>query len=159
MSLLVVEGDLLKSDCTMIMHQANCFGKMGAGIAKQVAKEYPAVYLADVNYDIPVGSKDRLGKWSGAFVTNNYTSNPQLIINLYGQYNYGRGLQTDYDALSWALSWALATASAKTKQYTAKIGVPYGMGCRLAGGDWRIVSNILEDISGGQGLDIYAYKL
>ena len=155
MSLIIVEGDLLKSDCTMIMHQANCFGKMGAGIAKQIAKEYPSVYLADINYDIPVGSRDRLGRWSGAFVTSNYTNTPQLIVNLYGQYNYGRGLQTDYDALSWAL----ATALVQTKSHTGKVGVPYGMGCRLAGGDWRIVSNILDDISGGQGLDIYAYKL
>lgn len=155
MSLIFVEGDLLDSDCTMILHQANCFSTMGAGIAKEIARRYPSVYLADVNYKVPKGSLNRLGHWSGAVVKNNTTGLDQLVVNMYGQYGYGKGLQTNYDALSWALTRALW----ENRGSLGKVGVPYNLGCGYAGGDWNIVSNILKDLSDVTGVDIYVYRL
>jgi len=41
----------------------------------------------------------------------------------------------------------------------SKVGVPYKMGCGLAGGDWDIVLKILNRQSEKHDVDIYIYKL
>lgn len=156
MSLEVVNGNLLESDCAVMAHQCNCFSTMGAGIAKQFAQKWPAVANADKNF-MPKDSTGKLGKCSSALVANDKV----LVYNLYGQYNYGRGTQqTNYDALEKSLRMMID----ELKQlgnlfYKLKIGVPYAMGCGLAGGDWNVVSGILTKVSDEHGIKIYAYKL
>ena len=39
-----VKADIFTTDCDIIVHQVNCYGVMGAGIAKQVKERYPDVY-------------------------------------------------------------------------------------------------------------------
>lgn len=159
MTLFLVEGDLLKSDCTIILHQCNCFGKMGAGLAKQIAKIYPEAYLADKSEIVhSIGNKSRLGDYSFAVTKNVNTGETLLIFNVYGQYNYGRGLQTSYGALTLALDGAFSSIEIASLE-KVKIGVPYKMGCDRAGGEWDIVSEILELISRKYDLDIYIYKI
>lgn len=36
-----VKADIFTTDCDIIVHQVNCYGVMGAGIAKQVKERYP----------------------------------------------------------------------------------------------------------------------
>ena len=38
------DGDIFKGDETFKVHQVNCKGAMGAGIARQVRNDYPEVY-------------------------------------------------------------------------------------------------------------------
>lgn len=147
--LKVVRGNLLKSDCDVLVHQANCFGKMGAGIAKQIVKQYPMVEAVDKNYHIPVGSKGRLGNYSEYKDKNGVT-----IVNMYSQYRWGRGVrQTDYTAMEKAVRKILEDVEGD------KVGMPYLIGCDLAGGDWGKVESILETVSNELGRDIYLYKL
>lgn len=144
----VVKGDLLKSDCDVIIHQANCFAKMGAGIAKQIVAKYPMVGLVDKSFKIPVGSRERLGNYSEYKDSNGVT-----IVNMYSQYNYGRGkLQTDYKAMEKAFMRIMQEVKGN------KIGLPYLMGCDLAGGNWDTVYSLLEHVSNEVGRDIYLYK-
>ena len=155
MTVYTIQGNLLESDCSVIIHQANCFATMGAGIAKQIRDLYPTVYYVDKNYKVPVGSKSRLGHTS-----HDYVDGPHgrlLVINLYGQYSYGRGTQTDYAAFKKGLHSILRRMEELGRGY--KIGLPYGIGCGLAGGDWSIVSEIIEEASEKFGRDIYLYKL
>ena len=42
-------GDLLKSDCDIIVHQVNVNGIMGGGIARQIAEQNP-ILLQDYEY-------------------------------------------------------------------------------------------------------------
>lgn len=37
----VIRGDILQSDADIIVQQVNCRGVMGAGLAKQIASQYP----------------------------------------------------------------------------------------------------------------------
>lgn len=149
----VIKGDLLKSDCNFIIHQANCFATMGAGIAKQIQRLYPESYIVDRNYHIPVGNRNRLGNFSCTDMKNDV-----VIFNMYSQFHYGRGKQTDYQAFKLALNIILITIIHSGKS-RLKIGMPYGIGCGLAGGDWKIVSEIIKSASKEKNVDIFLYKL
>lgn len=159
MAVYTVVGDLLKSDCNIIAHQANCFGTMGAGIAKQIVRSFPQVLESDRNYKIPVGSRERLGHFSSCKVNNN--GKALIIANLYGQYNYGRGKQTDSLAFKQSLQRLILAAkkSSKKLSFLPKIGIPYGIGCGLAGGNWNEIYSIINQLSNQYNYDIYLYKL
>ena len=45
MSVSIIQGDVLKTSAKYICHQVNTFGVMGAGVALQIKKNYPHVYL------------------------------------------------------------------------------------------------------------------
>lgn len=147
-------GDLLKSDCTVVMHQANCRSTMGSGIAASIAKKYPGAKIVDENslYD----PDEKFGSYTAYKDDNGVT-----IVNLYGQYNFGREvLQTNYDKLESAIDMFFhAVNSGIYNKSSLKIGVPYKMGCDRAGGDWSVVSDILDRQSKKHQLDIYIYKL
>lgn len=150
----MVNGDLLKSDCNIMIHQANCFNVMGAGIAKQIKKLFPGAFEADKNFPIPVGSEERLGCFS------HYYNGHVTIVNLYGQYKYGRrAVQTSYAGLERGLDSIIAhLASHRASGYTYKVGVPYNMGCGNAGGSWDIVLGIISKIANKYQYPIYIYK-
>lgn len=146
------KGDLLKSDCTVIMHQCNCFSTMGAGIAKSIAKKYPEALRAD--RDLALNPKARLGHFSTVTVGN------ITIANLYGQFHYGAFIkQTNYEMLENALDEFFTFAKTKNYINLDKVGIPNKMGCGLAGGNWKTVHEILERVSNKHNIDIYIYKL
>ena len=97
-------------------------------------------------------AEDKLGKFSFATVKN------ITIVNLYGQFHYGRGKQTNYKMLEKAINDFIEFAK-ENKINMDKIGVPYKMGCGLAGGDWAIVEKILFEQSEKHNLNIYIYQL
>lgn len=70
-----IKGDILDVTEGIIVQQVNCFGVMGAGLAKQIRDKWPKVYD---NYQIRVNSvednKNILGMSSWAYVNN------QLIV-------------------------------------------------------------------------------
>jgi len=144
------DGDLLKSDCTVIMHQANCFSTMGAGIARQIAFLYPGAERADREH--PCSPKGRLGSFS-------YSEEKDFtVVNLYGQFSFGPGRQTDYRALQNAID-KFFTHAKESNIDLSKVGVPFNLGSGLAGGRWSIVERILKEESDKHGVDIYVYKL
>lgn len=156
------KGDLLKSDCNVIMHQANCFSTMGSGIAKSIAKLYPEAKKADNGY---LGEpQERHGKFSMATVDG------VTIANLYGQYDFGSHLKNDkiqleknYKMLEQAMD-SFFTFAKNLNQKDAKInlnkvGVPYKMGSDRAGGNWEVIKQILERQSEKHEIDIYIYEL
>lgn len=153
-----LEGDLLESDCTVIMHQANCLSIMGGGIAKSIAEKYP---LAEkVDRECPYEPEYKYGKYSLAILPNGLT-----IFNLYGQLKPGRVKRSGQHERMRKLESSLHSAfhllncSKGTNIDSTKVGLPYGIGCGLAGGDWTKVRQILERVSDFHGIDIYLYKL
>ncbi len=154
----IVNGDLLTSDCSVIMHQANCLCAMDAGIAKNIREIYPETYEADKNDTRPPNQK--LGSFSYAIIQKT-----NLIIgNIYGQLKYfGPARLTNYEALENGLLSFLSELHAIKMEHKInckdKVGVPYGIGCGLARGKWEIVSHILESISSQVEKDIWIYRL
>ena len=145
----VVDGDVLTAfdnNVVAIGHQVNCQGVMGAGLAKQIRSQYPAIYN---QYKIACNKcQPLLGKIQPISVGNN-----KFIVNIFGQDRYGRsGTYTDYNALNKALI--------KMKDYfTGDLALPYGIGAGLAGGDWSRVSDIISSIFDSCEQTMYLYKL
>lgn len=150
--LIDVEGNLLESECDGIIHQVNCLGKMGSGIARQIREKWPGVYW-DYKKAYQKGQL-KLGN----VIISEYGP---IVYNMCSQFDYCmvrgcRKVHTDYHALTTALRIILKHA----KEIELKrVGVPFGIGCGLGGGNWETVKAILEDISNDEGVDIYIYKL
>ena len=151
------KGDILRSDCDVVMHQANCQSTMGSGIAKQIRAEFPVVY--EVDCASTLSPEHKLGTFTYAAVQNNGKNIE--IVNLYGQLFYGaeRKLYTNYKALKSALFGYLADRMVREGTLSQlKIGVPKYMGCARAGGDWKVVTGILETATKEFNISIHTYE-
>ncbi|MCL2061790.1 MAG: macro domain-containing protein [Firmicutes bacterium] len=150
----IMNGNLLESGAEVICHQVNCKGAMDAGIAKQIKIKYPKVFevyqkvCADAGYD----HAKLLGTICDVPVEKG--KNSLIICNLFGQDNYqGSGFCfTDYNALRAALE------KVKENHGNKKIALPYRMSCSLAGGDWRVVEEIILDAFGND-CDVTIYRM
>ena len=132
-----INGDLIKlakeGHFDVIIHGANCFCRMGSGIAKQVAAEIPSAVDAD-NKTLP-GDIRKLGNYTEAMVPGNYVC---YILNCYTQFRYGTDqIQFDYEAFTLCLRKINFRFKGKT------IGLPL-IGAGLAGGDWNKIKNIIK---------------
>lgn len=142
-------GDLVSAfidnEVNVFGHQANCMKVMGAGIALQVKKRLPELYMAD---QMSLRTPGKLG----TFTFHIYPHG--IAFNLYGQYNYGRDkCYTNYDAQRNALR--RLAFKLRNKQATARIGLSK-LGCSLAGGDWNLVAQIIEEELAGFDVTIYS---
>lgn len=129
--------DIFKYDSDAIVHQANCFTTMGSGVAKRLRELYPEAYEADCKTS--KGDKSKLGSFSVVKARDG-----KYIYNMYSQFTYGtEKRQTNYEAIYTGL------CAVKSHMIDAKLvtlSLPKGMGCKLGGGDWRIVSKMIEVI-------------
>ena len=147
-----VKGNLLdafdRGDVNVIAHQCNCFNTMGSGIAPQIARRWPVVQDAD-DTTLP-GDKDKLGKFTHAWVGDS------VVFNHYGQFYYGRqrGGDTDYVSLALAMRRMCVWLDTHYVADIVKIGFPK-IGCGLGGGDWEIVSKMIEFVFAGYEVTIY----
>ena len=140
----VVKGDLIKlalqKGFDVIIHGCNCQCAMGAGIAKAIKETFPEAYEADLK--TVKGSKDKLGTISCAVV--NRKEHEIIVVNGYTQYHWaGSGVLADYDAIRMVMRHVKENFSGK------KIGYPK-IGAGLAGGDWDIISKIIDQELDGE---------
>jgi O-acetyl-ADP-ribose deacetylase (regulator of RNase III) len=142
MSIEYRKGDLLEQkDVNFIIHCANCFNTMGAGIARAIAEKYPEAVEAD-NQTKP-GDPNKLGCFSYA-----KGKDGKIIANLYGQFDFGGGKRNlNYEAFYGGLE-AIHNQilDSKDKKKVFVVGMPKFIGCGLANGSWRVVKAMLEDI-------------
>jgi O-acetyl-ADP-ribose deacetylase (regulator of RNase III) len=152
----IQNGNLLKSDCDIIAHCCNCKLGFGSGIAGQIRKQLPYAYRA-FSEDIRT-PEDKLGTYSLGLSLDNRPD----VFNLYGQLSYGPGDKqyVDYRALLQSMlsmmDYVVDWKSKSTKKF--KIGLPYLIGCGLAGGDWHIVEELILNVSCQYSHDIYLYR-
>lgn len=136
-----VEDDLIdvakkrKYNISAIAHGCNCFCKMGAGIAKQIANEFPKVREAD-KLTKP-GDTKKLGN-----CTSTELPNGVRVFNLYTQYSFGRGSRkVNYEAVARAFERLNMHLSPEET-----LAIPL-IGCGLAGGDEDIILTIINKVS------------
>lgn len=130
-----VKGDLLEmfknGEFPMIAHGANCMKIMGAGIAGQIASQFPEVVEVDKGFPLP--ALYRLGDYS--VVTTQYGT----ILNFYTQLHPGKNFE--YSALKSCLK-KLSMEAIKTGSYF-ELAVPF-IGAGIGGGDWDTIKKILN---------------
>lgn len=150
-----VKGDLLASDCAVLIHGCNCFNVWGAGIARQMRDKYPEAYAADVRATERNGTKWKLGSFSDALARDG-----KVILNLYSQYDYGRGeVYANYRAIRDGLEKIhdyILLGDVERFPAWPKVGMPR-IGAGLGGGDWNVIEDIVKNIFDVN--DIYIYEL
>lgn len=133
--IIEINDDILNTDCDVIAHGVNCQGVMGSGVAKVLYEKWPTVRFAYLDYCHTRSPEKLLGR------IEEVHTNDKLIINCFTQleYGYDKKLYLSYDALERCI--------VKIKESGYKeVAIPK-IGCGLAGGDWQIVSNIINEIA------------
>lgn len=142
-----VTGDLVKdaSHYDAIVHGVNCLCRMQSGIARAIRERFPEAY--EVDQQTKPRDKAKLG-------TLTYTSNIKpVVVNAYIQFeDLPREIRhCDYDAVRSCMK------AIRKKFHGKKIGLPK-IGAGLAGGDWKIIREIIEEELGDEDVTIVIYK-
>ena len=178
MKIETIEGNLLdfppycKNDpdkyigINAIAHSCNCRMIMGGGIAKQIKNRYPQAYQADVNY-ISNEYDDNgqyihpLGNFSKAEVSSKFLPNESgWIYNMYTQAGIGDGSrQVHYEKFWQALTNVKEDLeSTEWGNIHPTLGLPHGVSCGLAGGNWGIIKAMIEDVFSDSSVRCYIVK-
>ena len=128
---------------------------MGAGIAKQIKERYPQAFEADTEcynneYNEGGNWKVRIGDYSKAEIESKFLPNNKgIIYNLYTQSGYStKKREVNYEYF-WRALKAMQEDLLFIQHETGEpqvLGLPYGISCGLAGGNWKIIKAIIEDI-------------
>lgn len=139
----LVSGNLIRmaedGQFDYVVHGANCFCVMGAGIARQIARRYPEAEAADDATGC--GDYEKIGTWSEAVVRS--IVNPTItftIINAYTQFAPAAGA----DVFEYGAFRKFCHAFNKAVPHGSRIGLPK-IGAGLAGGDWDQIESIIVD--------------
>lgn len=137
MKIEYVLGDLFSTEHKYILHGCNSKGVMGSGIARTVRNLYPEAYEA---YTLWCSKGFRLGQALAV------TCGDKVIINAVTQQNYGKVAEqigpnpvryVSYDAIAEIMRDLNTLLKGET------IAMPT-IGAALGGGDWRVISSIIE---------------
>lgn len=143
MQIEYVKGDLFSTNIKTIVHGCNAQGVMGSGVAKIIKERYPKAYQRyrneyeqfhrlQLGHVIPVPCGDRI----------NDPHNYKIIVNAITQDFYGRdgSRYVSYDAVAECMS----TINKFFEVYGIdEVAMPQ-IGAGLGGGDWNVLSAIIE---------------
>jgi len=148
-----VRGDLItlakSGDFDVIIHGCNCLHVMGGGVALGIRMAFPEAYKAD--QATKQGDKSKLGTCSEAVCPigdDEYVA----VINAYTQFDFGQpGVHVDYEAVRSCMAWV------KKTHHGELIGLPK-IGAGLAGGDWAVISKIIDEELEGEDVTLVEYQ-
>jgi O-acetyl-ADP-ribose deacetylase (regulator of RNase III) len=136
--MILAQGNLLemgkKNEVDIIIHGCNCFNVMGAGIAAQIAQQFPDAKLAD---DETVrGDAGKLGTYTVGM------DGRLVILNCYTQYSTSKNGEDVFEYT--AFQRVLDKIAYRFGEW--RIGMPMiGMG--LAGGDRVRILTMMDEFS------------
>lgn len=154
-----ISGDLIKlfkrGEFDVIIHGCNCGNNMGAGIAKTIRDEFPMAYAVD--FATTPWDESKMGDITFALVSTNSELGTGVVVNAYTQYRwYGVGRQggplVEYDALRSCFEKVRERFGGKSLRF----GVP-AIGAARAGGDWGIISKIIDEVMEGEDITFVEY--
>ena len=144
-ALIKVKGNLLNmadaGEFDIIVQGCNCFNAMGAGLAPQIARRYPAA--EEVDSATVRGNIAKLGNWTMSWSSHyDETIKPFKIINAYTQYETSKQGE---DVFEYA-AFELILRKLAHEYGRHRFGLPYiGMG--LAGGDKKRIMAMIENFA------------
>ena len=134
MSIFKVSGDLLESTDDYIGHQCNCTSTNAKGLAKIIFDKYP--YANDYH------KKRCVGK----FRIHGDGEDERYVINFYGQLTPGRSISEIPKRIEW-LKKSLTSFGQTIGDNKVSLGLPYLIGCGMAGGNWDEYYEMLKEIA------------
>lgn len=151
-----VKGSILDAPQKYIAHGVNAQNKMGSGVAKVLFDKYPRVkrqyhmYHEEMSDEIMnFRDVEFLGEVNIVSARGLQDKN---IVNCWTQlyYGYGGDKYVSYDAIFDCFEKMVNLG-------ISEIAIPK-IGAGLAGGNWEIISRIIDDAT-GDDLDVYVYYL
>jgi O-acetyl-ADP-ribose deacetylase (regulator of RNase III) len=138
-----ISGDAIEvfknSKSAVLIHQVNCQGVMGSGIAKQIRDTYPNHFDDYKECVDHFGSSEMFGEYFFTMIDSYHS-----VVGLFSQFNYGTGERhTNYAAFVNAIT-QLVNSDSDEVDY--ELIIPKYIGCGLGGGDWNIIEQILLDV-------------
>jgi hypothetical protein len=124
--------DILSVKSGLIVHQVNCQGVFGAGLALQIRYKYPEVFRAYRQFN-----------WYPGMVQFVQAAPDLVICNLAGQLGTGGNatlIEAHEKAWPKVTEWVLDNCSGDY------IYAPWKIGCGLGGGDWSIIQPLVESL-------------
>jgi len=153
----IIDGNLLDfpNGVDFIAHSCNTQNVMGAGIAKQIKDRYPNAYSADCH--AMMNNDNQLGWYS--FAVTDATQN-KGIYNMYTQDKIGGNRAVNYEAFYVALKKVADHIEWQSKHEDEEkaLGLPYGISCGLAGGNWGVIFSMINDILVDRSFKTYIVK-
>lgn len=138
-----VSGNLIElakeGKFTHIGHGCNCFNTMGAGIALQIAKHFPAAVTVDQL--TRKGDIKKLSNYTVAHQAMMDTTKSFNIVNFYTQFQPGKFFMPS--ALDLAL---YKFCYEEDTDENTHLGIPW-IGCGIGGGNIKDVTKILKHYS------------
>ena len=129
-----ITGNLLDITHGILCHQVNCVGIMGHGIANQIGNKWPAIREQYREYGGKLGE-----------VYFHQVAPGLIVANLFGQNGIAHGKRkTHYGALAQCL----VTVQKRAWDLQLPVYFPWKMSSDLAGGDWVIVSELIDFLIG-----------
>lgn len=146
MSIIYVKGNLLDAPQQLIAHQVNCQGVMGSGVAKALRDRWPSLFMGYKVFIDQVPHGELLGK---TYVHQTFDN--KFILNIFSQDKYlpRTVCHTNYQAMEKAFIDL-------KESFAGDMAIPK-IGCGLGGGDWDIVSGLIESIFDDR--NVYVYEL
>lgn len=158
MKIIYKVGNLLKATEPVIAHGVNCQGKYGAGTALAIRKKYPLAYS---NYLQQLELYNRINRLPLGTVSLSTQPDMKIIANCFTQEFYGfeKKQYVSYKAIANCISVLdnfcknsqldddLAELFVKAFNHPITSVAFPKIGCSLGGGDWNIVSQIIEENS------------
>ncbi len=128
-------GDITQAEEEIIAHGCNCQGVMGSGVALAIRNAFPQAYK---EYKSSYDQKSNQFKLGNTIIV--YCNN-KIIANCLTQTFYGRdgSKYVSYDAIQSCMNQLYNMAKIKN----LKVALPL-IGARLGGGDWNVISAIIE---------------
>ena len=176
MSYSEVRGSIFDVGAQVIVHQVNCMGVMGSGVAKQVRDRFPSVFLA-YHHSVKTLNHQCLG---GCLVIEAKECPGLRIANLFGQYYY-RGYKDDdlylYDEhwkqpefnkqtgeairfTNYEAFWnGLIRLREELRDDEVRIAFPYKIGSDRGGADWEVILTMIKSVFGETNKEIMICKI
>lgn len=166
MAISIKQGNLLDANENIIVHQVNCQGVMGGGVARQIKEKWPTVYnrymrMIKTCEKLSVPREKLLGEVCWDMVQEEIidVGQDKWIASIFGQLDYNRNgekkLQTDYDALKKGFITVANTA----RLYCESVAMPYMIGCGRGGGNWsKVLEIIYEVFEPLENVDVVLYE-
>ena len=135
MSIAIAKGDLLDMNDDFIGHQCNCVTRNARGLAESIFTKYP--YANDYHRERKVGTYH---------IHGNGSRGQRWVVNLFGQYRPGDSPIEREQRITW-LRTALESFLHHVSHRKVTLGLPYLIGCGLAGGDWNVYYAMLQELA------------
>ena len=145
-------GDILSSGADIICQQVNCQDTMGSGLAKEIRDNFPSCYEGYKMFRAGKTPSVLLGKVN--WVQDNHGP---IFANIFAQLRYGRSEDGHFSYT--ALRNGLTEVCTHAMAHNRSVAIPHGISCGCGGGDWEIVSNIIEEVFGGGNVRCEVWKL